>query len=76
MAMTISCLRCHGTMEEGYLLEITRVAAEQQLWVKGAPMPSGGWGAGLETSGTARYKVATWRCANCGYLESRATERS
>lgn len=68
---TMACVKCGGAMEEGFVLDRghydTRKVTE---WVEGEPEPSL-W-LGLKTSGRAVLKVATWRCTDCGFLESYA----
>jgi len=43
-----------------------------QQWVEGIPERS--YWTGLKTKGRESYKVHTFRCDSCGYLESYATE--
>ncbi|MEO7997458.1 MAG: hypothetical protein ABI852_08440 [Gemmatimonadaceae bacterium] len=42
-------------------------------WVEG--MPEKSFWTGIKTKGHESYKVMTYRCERCGYLESYATEQ-
>jgi len=59
-------------MEPGYVLDEGYGKRGPAKWVEGAPQFSM-W-TGLKLSGRRRIEVATYRCRNCGYLESYATE--
>lgn len=43
-------------------------------WLEGEPEKS--FWFGLKTKGKDRYRVHTWRCPRCGYLESYAGPES
>ena len=63
-----SCPRCKGSMEEGLVVDETHHnRAAQPHWVPG-PVAHGFWG--LKLSGKRRHPVTTWRCTQCGYLQS------
>ena len=67
---SLSCPRCSGSMESGYILDEgygTRTVAK---WVAGEPERSI-W-TGLKLRGKAPHDVVTYRCKRCGYLESYA----
>ena len=72
MSDKLECPRCAGPMEEGFLPEYSRNGICETLWVAGAPEPNT-W-TGLKTRDKARYKTVTYRCENCGRLESFARE--
>jgi uncharacterized Fe-S cluster-containing MiaB family protein len=60
-------------MSEGFVLDHGDAnAASQQKWVEGAPERS--FWLGLRTKGRDKFRVRTYRCDKCGYLESYATE--
>lgn len=73
-APVIYCPRCHGTMQEGYLLDRARTL-EQQDWVEGKPKLGTLYPPSLDISGVAKYRVGAWRCLNCGTVELRALDR-
>ncbi len=67
----VSCPKCTGNMEEGFLLDVTRGANRQATWVQGRPELS--FWTGLKIKGKPQRRVTTLRCTRCGYLESYAT---
>lgn len=71
----INCLRCEGLMEEGFILDRAHYnAGTVNTWVEGEPVKS--FWSGLKIKGKEKFGVKTFRCANCGYLESYATEET
>lgn len=64
----LSCLRCQGAMEIGFLPNLTRA---EQVWVEG-DSPTTYRGSFL--MGRKKFVVATYRCTACGYLESYARQ--
>ena len=70
---TRPCPECDGTMEIGFLLDLTQGGRTQTQWVEGAHQRSL-W-TGSKIRGRALYGVYTWRCRACGALRSYATER-
>ena len=74
MSVPTECSRCKGPMDVGLVLDRgdANIAIIQQ-WVEGAPETN--FWTGLKTKGRESFKVLTYRCDRCGYLESYATER-
>ena len=65
------CVKCGGTQDLGFLLEMAHGNSYSATkWVAGVPEKSFWWG--LKVEGKAQYSVQTYRCRNCGYLESYA----
>jgi predicted RNA-binding Zn-ribbon protein involved in translation (DUF1610 family) len=64
------CPRCGGSMEVGFLMDasVARGYAEPTRWAEGQPIPSI-W-SGVKNK--VRRRVDTYRCTECGYLESYA----
>jgi hypothetical protein len=64
------CPKCQGLMEPGLVIDRGHygVPAESQ-WLEGEPQYS--WLGSLKAGGHKR-KVTTFRCMQCGYLESYA----
>ena len=61
-------------MEAGYLPDrgdLNALTVEE--WVEGVPERS--FWTGLKTKGRDRFTVMTYRCPQCGYLESYATDK-
>jgi hypothetical protein len=57
-------------MEEGFILDNSHAARLQSEWVQGLPEES--WFGGVKLKGRLHLPVTTFRCPNCGYLESYA----
>ena len=69
--MTIyACPKCSGTMEQGFVLDITHGGVAQSRWVRGAP-EKGFW-TGIKWRDRVTAYINTYRCIECGYLESYA----
>ena len=69
---SLSCPRCGGSMDEGFILDESHGTMKSQKWVAGAPELS--FWFGLKLRGKQRLDVSTYRCGRCGYLESYASE--
>ena len=66
----LECMRCRTAMEPGYLLDHDYGQTLQEQWAQGVPERSV-W-TGLKLRGVERFRVVTFRCPKCGYLESYA----
>jgi predicted RNA-binding Zn-ribbon protein involved in translation (DUF1610 family) len=67
-----NCPSCRVAMEEGFLLDKGDYnAPSQQEWAEGAPEPS--FWTGLKLKGKEKLPVTTFRCPNCGLLQSYAS---
>jgi hypothetical protein len=70
--MSYQCAKCHSSMEEGFLLEKGHYNdLSSEVWVSGSPDEKSFLG-GITIKGKVTYNVRTFRCTNCGYLESYA----
>jgi predicted nucleic-acid-binding Zn-ribbon protein len=67
---SVSCLRCKTTMEHGFIADSTYGGNVQEKWSPGPPQTSI-W-RGLKIDNEQAHRVITFRCPNCGYLESYA----
>jgi len=68
-----TCPKCGDPMDRGFIPDEYRDRNEVTVWVQGQPERS------LETgmfvlSGTRMWRVVTFRCIGCGYLESFARD--
>lgn len=63
-----TCLRCGGTMEEGYLNGYTSTATSTR-WISGAFGPSRWTGLPADWRHRRKLAVQTYRCTDCGYLD-------
>ena len=68
------CPKCENEMTEGFVLDRGDYGSKQQsLWIEGKP-ESSIW-TGLKTSDRDVFKVQTFRCPTCNYLEFYTTEQ-
>jgi Domain of unknown function (DUF6487) len=73
----MTCPKCQGEMESGYLIDHSYRAFLVSLWARGKPKKN--WWFSLQ-SGYAitlprpndQIPVGTYRCTTCGFLESYA----
>jgi len=70
MNQPVQCLRCKTQMESGFVADLTYGGYQQQNWSAGEPKLSI-W-TGLKVKKDQTVSVVTFRCPNCGYLESYA----
>jgi len=70
------CPKCNSPMAEGFLLDRQEGGPAQCTWVDGFPEKHKLFGMVtvpmLKTKGRIQIPVITYRCNNCGYLESYA----
>jgi hypothetical protein len=62
-------------MEKGFLIDKDHSGVQQGRWVEGEPQ-SAWWRTGVKVSDKECRAVVVWRCTNCGFLESYATEKT
>ena len=65
-----ACGKCSTAMELGFVLDYTHGAMTQSSWVEGEPERS--FWTGVKIKGHQKLPVNTYRCPNCGFLESYA----
>jgi hypothetical protein len=70
------CPKCRGSMTIGFLADRAHGGAVRQAkWVEGVPEGTAlQFLTGLRTIDRANLRVDTYRCVECGYLKSYATE--
>ena len=59
-------------MDAGFTLEMTNTAYLPTLWIEGQPEPS--YWTLTKIKGKPQWRVVSYRCRACGFLESYATE--
>ncbi len=64
------CPKCHGRMEQGFILDIGYGTRMPASWYGGQPARSI-W-TGTKTRGLATAQIVSWRCSRCGFLENYA----
>jgi hypothetical protein len=68
------CPKCGDPMDRGFIPDEYRDRNEVTVWVQGLPERSPETGTVI-LSGTRMWRVVTYRCAGCGYLESYARDQ-
>jgi hypothetical protein len=69
MARGDSCLKCQGKMQAGYVLDKNYVAVFVSAWREGTPEK--GLLGGIKEN-KMPHPITTFRCTECGFLESYA----
>lgn len=62
------CLRCKRQMEPGFLLDREGAGPSLRSWVPGVPETS--FWTGLKLKGKAVLPVSSFRCPQCGCVDS------
>lgn len=71
----INCPKCEGLMEEGFIIDRGHYnAGTVNTWIEGEPVKS--FWSGIKVRDKQQFQVKSFRCANCGFLESYATEET
>ena len=67
---SLTCPKCSATMEEGYVVDHTYGGMMPAEWIEGKPIKS--FWMGLKIAKDTNHAVKTYRCTDCGFLESYA----
>jgi transposase-like protein len=67
---SLTCPRCGSSMEQGFIVDEGYGKKSVSTWVAGEPQK--GFWTGLRVRGKDRVEMSTYRCRQCGYLESYA----
>ena len=67
---SLSCPRCSGSMDVGFIVDEGYGARTVAKWVEGEPEASM-W-TGIKLRNKTSHDVQTYRCTRCGFLESYA----
>jgi predicted nucleic-acid-binding Zn-ribbon protein len=62
------CPKCQGEMEQGFVLEISQGGRSVISWSSGQPKKS--FFFGIKLFEVKQIPIGTFRCKDCGYLES------
>lgn len=66
------CPKCGGRMVEGFVLDQSHGARLVSSWVSGKPEPA--FWTGTKIRGREQFKIRSFRCVYCGFLESYASD--
>ena len=73
MSYPIHCPKCAGAMLPGFVLDRGHAnSLAPSYWQEGAPEKS--FWTGIKTRGHQQLPITTYRCGQCGFLESYARE--
>ncbi len=67
MNKNTNCSECGGTMQEGYILDVTRGGRIPSSWIEGKPEKD--FWQGLNIEGKQVFYIAAYRCKDCGFLK-------
>jgi predicted nucleic-acid-binding Zn-ribbon protein len=70
MKAPAQCPKCAGSLELGFILDATHGGGTVARWIAGAPEKS--FWTGIKLGGQTQHDIQSFRCTNCGYLESYA----
>ena len=69
MPSDFKCSKCSGEMQEGLVVDLNYAGVLQSMWVDDQIGTSVAPGTAV---GKRKIKTITYRCSNCGYLDSYA----
>jgi len=70
-----TCAKCDGDMQQGFIAEYNSPGSViVTSWVEGPPKASSWWKSIAPSE--KQIPITTYRCTNCGYLESYAWRNS
>ena len=69
MALALNCSKCSGQMEEGLVVDLNYKGAIPSMWVED---PAADGVVGAVDNHKRKVKTITYRCSNCGFLDSYA----
>jgi len=70
MALALNCSKCSGQMEEGLVVDLNYKGAIPSMWVEDQAAQGGA--AVVVDNHKRKVKTITYRCSNCGFLDSYA----
>jgi predicted nucleic-acid-binding Zn-ribbon protein len=65
-----TCPKCGRQMEEGYIPDRGYGVVQVAIWISGQPRKA--FLGGIDIDGKSMVAIQTFRCLECGYLESYA----
>lgn len=70
MALNLKCSKCSGEMQEGVVVDLNYAGILRSMWVEEHAEKSAG--AVTAANSKRKIKTMTYRCSNCGFLDSYA----
>ena len=68
MTQDLKCTKCNGQMNEGLVVDFNYTGAIPSMWVEDQAQINGS----NMMNGKRKIKTVTYRCTDCGYLDSYA----
>lgn len=69
MPSDVRCSKCSGEMQEGLVVDLNYGGILQSMWVEDQARKNVDR---VATNGKRKVKTITYRCSNCGFLDSYA----
>ena len=70
MALTLICSKCNSDMQQGVVVDLSYAGVLSSMWVE--DQAETGVVAGIADNHKRKLKTITYRCSNCGFLDSYA----
>jgi hypothetical protein len=70
MALALNCSKCSGQMQEGLVVDLNYKGVIPSMWIEDQAAPGGA--AVVADNHKRKVKTITYRCSNCGFLDSYA----
>jgi ribosomal protein L44E len=70
MALRFNCSKCNSDMQQGLVVDLSYAGIIQSMWIEDQPENS--VVAGIADHHKRKAKTITYRCSNCGFLDSYA----
>jgi hypothetical protein len=70
MGLKLNCSKCNGDMQEGLVVDLSYAGILRSMWVEDEPETQ--VVAGIADNHKRKLKTITYRCSNCGFLDSYA----
>jgi len=70
VALKLNCSECHSYMQQGVVVDLSYAGILRSLWVEDQAEYS--VVAGIPDHHNRKVKTITYRCSNCGFLDSYA----
>ncbi len=67
MNKNTTCSECGGSMQEGYVLDVTKMDRLQSSWIEGKPEKE--FWLGLNLEDRLVLPISAFRCKSCGFLK-------
>ena len=70
MTPELNCPKCKGQMQEGLVVDFNYAGVLPSMWIQDQAQASAASSSNM--NGKRKIKTVTYRCSDCGYLDSYA----